>query len=60
MPKVGKNYSEHLNVRVPTAEMQILRQYCEDTHRTQSDVIREFIRSLRSVASHQNTDVEQR
>ena len=31
-----------------TLEMELLRQYCEATHRTQSDV-REFIRSLKLV-----------
>lgn len=48
MPKLSKQYIEHLNVKVPTLEMEILRQYCEETHRTQSDVIREFIRSLKT------------
>lgn len=46
MPKVGKLKPEHLNVRLPVAEMEALRRYCEETQRTQSDVIREFIRSL--------------
>ncbi|MBD3883909.1 ribbon-helix-helix protein, CopG family [Leptolyngbya ohadii] len=58
MPRSGKRYIEHLNVRVPTSEMELLRQYCEETHRTQSDVIREFIRSLKSViadATHPDT-----
>jgi len=48
MPRTGKRFIEHLNVRVPTSEMELLRQYCNDTQRTQSDVIREFIRSLKS------------
>ena len=48
MPKLSKHYIEHLNVRVPTSEMEILRQFCEESHRTQSDVIREFIRSLKA------------
>ncbi len=47
MARTGKRYIEHLNVRMPTSEMDLLRQYCEETQRTQSDVIREFIRSLK-------------
>jgi hypothetical protein len=35
---------------LPTAEMAILKHYCEETQRTQSDVIREFIRSLKAAA----------
>ncbi|WP_416670567.1 ribbon-helix-helix protein, CopG family [Egbenema bharatensis] len=54
MPKTGKRYIEHLNVRVPTSEMELLRQYCQDTHRTQSDVIREFIRSLKPTVPQQD------
>ncbi len=36
----------NLNVRISEQERQILDQYCEIVDRTQSDVIREFIRSL--------------
>ncbi|MEB3191451.1 MAG: ribbon-helix-helix protein, CopG family [Snowella sp.] len=36
-----------LNVNVPEKEMEILRQYCEQEGRTQSDVLREYIRSLK-------------
>jgi len=50
MPKIGKTNTEHLNARVPLAEMQILRRYCEQTQRSQTDVLREFIRSLQSTA----------
>jgi chorismate mutase len=40
---MGKN---NLNVRITDQERQILNNYCEAVDRTQSDVIREFIRSL--------------
>ncbi|XGV97344.1 MAG: ribbon-helix-helix protein, CopG family [Leptolyngbya sp. BL-A-14] len=50
MPRLGKRHQEHLNVRLPNTEMAILKQYCEATQRTQSDVIREFIRSLKATA----------
>jgi hypothetical protein len=46
MPKTGDKKIEHLNVRVPLSEMEVLRSYCEANQRTQSNVIREFIRSL--------------
>ena len=51
MSKTGKRSIEHLNARVPIAEMQILRRYCEQTQRSQTDVIREFIRSLKAAGS---------
>ncbi|MGI2909718.1 CopG family transcriptional regulator [Tolypothrix sp. VBCCA 56010] len=37
----------NLNVRITEQERQILDQYCALGERTQSDVIREFIRSLK-------------
>lgn len=37
----------NLNVRISEEERQILDDYCEVVERTQSDVIREFIRSLK-------------
>ncbi|MBW4637762.1 MAG: ribbon-helix-helix protein, CopG family [Gloeocapsa sp. UFS-A4-WI-NPMV-4B04] len=37
----------HLSIRLPEAEMNILAQYCKKSKRTKTDVIREFIRSLR-------------
>ncbi|HEY9631015.1 MAG TPA: ribbon-helix-helix protein, CopG family [Coleofasciculaceae cyanobacterium] len=49
MPRTGKQNTEHLNVRLPQAEMELLRRYCEERQRSQSDVIREFIRSLEPV-----------
>ena len=36
----------NLNVRIFAEERQILDEYSEQVHTTQSDVIREFIRSL--------------
>ena len=51
MPRIGKQSPEHLNVRVPTVEMELLRRYCEQAQRSQTDVIREFIRSLQSTAA---------
>lgn len=35
-----------LFVRLSESELDILRAYCEHTDRTQSDVIRDFVRSL--------------
>lgn len=35
-----------LNVRISDQEKQILDEYCAALERTQSDVVREFIRSL--------------
>lgn len=36
----------NLNVRISEQERQILDEYCQASQRTQSDVIREFIRML--------------
>ncbi len=36
----------YLNVRISEQERQIFDEYCAVVQRTQSDVIREFIRSL--------------
>jgi len=62
MPRTGKRNIEHLNVRLPIAEMVILRTFCEATQRSQSDVIREFIRSLKpaAVAAGTLADIEHR
>lgn len=35
-----------LTVRITEDEMKILKEYCIKAERTQSDVVREFIRSL--------------
>jgi predicted DNA-binding protein len=36
----------NLNLRISEEEKKILKAYCEQTSRQQSEVIREFIRSL--------------
>ncbi|MGC9503764.1 ribbon-helix-helix protein, CopG family [Baaleninema sp.] len=35
-----------LNVRVEESEMELLKHYCQQSGRTQTDVVRELIRSL--------------
>nr|RNJ65035.1 MAG: ribbon-helix-helix protein, CopG family [Leptolyngbya sp. IPPAS B-1204] len=36
-----------LNVRVEESEMELLKRYCEQAGRTQTDVVREWLRSLK-------------
>ena len=36
----------NLNVRVEKSEMEILENYAQQTGRTKTDIIREYIRSL--------------
>jgi hypothetical protein len=36
-----------LDIRLPEQELKILKAYCEQENRTQTEVIREFIRSLK-------------
>lgn len=35
-----------LNLRLPDSELELLQEYCEATDRSQTDVIRSYIRSL--------------
>jgi predicted DNA-binding protein len=37
----------HLSLRLEESELEILRTYVKQTGRTQSDVLREFVRSLK-------------
>lgn len=42
----------HLSLRLEESELEILRTYVKETGRTQSDVLREFIRSLKNRLEH--------
>lgn len=37
---------KQLNIKIPNQELQILEAFTENTERTKTDVIREFIRAL--------------
>jgi predicted DNA-binding protein len=37
-----------LNLRIEESEMKILQKYAKKTGRTKTDILREFIRSLKS------------
>lgn len=45
-----------LFVRLSDEELEILRQYCMQVERTQSDVIREFVRRLKKKIPDVPTD----
>ncbi|MCY7335372.1 MAG: ribbon-helix-helix domain-containing protein [Chamaesiphon sp.] len=36
-----------INIRIPEDELEILKQYAEQTNRTQTDILRSYIRSLK-------------
>jgi predicted CopG family antitoxin len=36
-----------LTIRLPEKELELLKTYCDQENRSQTDVIREFIRSLK-------------
>jgi hypothetical protein len=36
-----------LNIRIEESEMEILKQYCQQSGRTQTDVVRELVRGLK-------------
>ncbi|MDJ0592813.1 MAG: ribbon-helix-helix protein, CopG family [Pleurocapsa sp. MO_226.B13] len=38
---------KQINIRVPAHELRILNRYAEETKRTKTDILREFIRSLK-------------
>jgi predicted DNA-binding protein len=42
-----------IDIRLPEQELEILKTYCEQQDRTQTEVIREFIRSLRKKIKNQ-------
>jgi Ribbon-helix-helix protein, copG family len=44
-----------LDVRLPDSELKILKAYCEQENRTQTDVVREFIRSLKRKTKREAT-----
>lgn len=41
-------YDTVLNIRVPQKEMDILKAFCQQEKRSQADVVREFLRSLKA------------
>ncbi|MBW4632750.1 MAG: ribbon-helix-helix protein, CopG family [Brasilonema sp.] len=41
------NSDKPLTIRLPESELEILKAYCYQESRTQTEVIREYIRSLK-------------
>ena len=39
---------KQLNIRLPAQELKILNRYASKTQRTKTDILREFIRSLKN------------
>jgi predicted DNA-binding protein len=42
-----------IDIRLPEQELEVLKAYCQEQDRTQTEVIREFIRSLRKKIKNQ-------
>ncbi|MHC0062989.1 ribbon-helix-helix protein, CopG family [Nostoc sp. UIC 10890] len=42
-----------IDIRLPEQELEILKTYCQEQDRTQTEVIREFIRSLKKKIKNQ-------
>jgi predicted DNA-binding protein len=42
-----KEQIKPLTIRLPESELEILKTFCEQECRTQTDVLREYIRSLK-------------
>ncbi len=47
---------KHLTINVPEQELAILKAYCEQEGRNQTDVLREYIRSLNKKIKHNDKD----
>jgi predicted DNA-binding protein len=47
---------KHLAIRLPEQELEVLKAYCEQEGRTQSEVLREYIRSLKKKVKGENKD----
>jgi predicted DNA-binding protein len=47
---------KHLAIRLPQQELEVLKAYCEQEGRTQSEVLREYIRSLKRKIKGDNKD----
>jgi hypothetical protein len=43
-----------LNIRIEEKEMELLKQYCQQSGRTQTDVVRELVRGLKRKISSQS------
>jgi hypothetical protein len=43
---------KHLAIRIPESELGILKAYCQQENRSQSEILREFIRSLKKKVKH--------
>ena len=48
---ISMKSNKYLTVRLPEIELAILQQYCDQTDRSQTDVIRSYIRSLKKKLS---------
>jgi len=44
---VQVNMSKSITIRVPDDELEILKQYASQTNRTQTEIVRAYIRSLK-------------
>jgi predicted DNA-binding protein len=47
---------KHLAIRLPEQELEILKTYCEQENRTQSEVLREYIRRLKKKVKREHKD----
>jgi hypothetical protein len=47
---------KHLAIRLPEQELEILKIYCEQENRTQSEVLRAYIRTLKKKVKRENKD----
>ena len=43
----NNNMSKSLTIRIPDDELEILKQYCDQTNRTQTEILRNYIRTLK-------------
>jgi predicted DNA-binding protein len=42
----------YLSIRMPPEELEILTKYCEQASRSKTDIIREYVRTLKRKLKH--------
>ncbi len=48
----NRSIKKPLTIRIPEGELAILKTYCEQESRTQTDIFRDYIRSLKGKIVH--------
>jgi predicted DNA-binding protein len=50
--KMNNKSTGYLSIRMPPEELEILTKYCEQASRSKTDIIREYVRTLKRKLKH--------